>query len=153
MKFNKVFLNGYMTRPPEIKTTPKGFFMITFSISCQEYHKDKNNKRYSYFHCIAFGKLAECILNWVKEGHHFGVEGALKQERWEKEGEKKSRVVVMVNNVDFYEKRKKDKNGQYLPQESKTQEPQTQEPMVQEPMVQEPVAQEYDDWGEEDIPY
>ena len=74
----------------------KAFAVARFSIAVKE-GKDKTY----WIRMEAYGKTAEIIAEYVKKGHKIGITGKLKVDQWEKDGQKKSKMVVVVENFDF----------------------------------------------------
>lgn len=74
---------------------------INFSIACNDpYQKDKD-KAASFFNCEMWGKSAEAFAKYHGKGDRVYVEGRLVQERWEKDGQKKSMVKLKAENFEF----------------------------------------------------
>jgi single-strand DNA-binding protein len=97
---NSVFLIGNLTADPKPFAENKG---VNFTIAYNRKFAAKDGKvkeEVSYFDCVSFRNV-EIILKYLKKGSKAGVSGSLKQERWEQNGESRSKVVVMVNGLDF----------------------------------------------------
>jgi single-strand DNA-binding protein len=93
---NSVNIIGRLVRDPEQVATQSGTEMTTFSIAVDEGKEDV-----SYFDCKSFGKTAELVARYKKKGDQVGVSGHLKQERWEKDGQKRSTVRIIADRVTF----------------------------------------------------
>lgn len=93
-----VSIVGTVTRDPEIKDVASTK-LATFSLAVNR--KVKGEKVASFFDCKAWGKTAETIVEYVKKGKPIYVQGELIQERWEKDGENRSKIVVNVNSFQF----------------------------------------------------
>jgi single-strand DNA-binding protein len=78
------------------------------------------DKKYtSFFDCVMFGKTAETVANHSGKGRKVLVEGRIKQERWEKDGNPRSAVRIIVDHVEFLDyKENKDNNGGGQPSSS-----------------------------------
>jgi single-strand DNA-binding protein len=61
-----------------------------------------------YFDAVAWGKTAELIGDHFRKGHKIGITGILTQERWEKDGQKRSKVVVQISSIDFLTPKEKE---------------------------------------------
>jgi single-strand DNA-binding protein len=70
-----------------------------FSLAVGEKYKDKENT--SFFNCVLFGKTAENLITYLTKGKQVCVVGKLKQDRWEKDGAKKSSISIVVNSLQF----------------------------------------------------
>ena len=93
---NSVNIIGRLVRNPEEVATRSGKEMTTFSIAV-----DDGRDEVSYYDCKAFGKTAELVAKYKAKGDQVGVSGHLKQERWEKDGQKRSAVRIIADRVTF----------------------------------------------------
>jgi len=101
---NRVVLVGRLTRDVELKSTPSGTAVASFSIAVGKTWSQNGEKKeqVSFFNCIAWAKLGETIAEYCNKGHRIGIEGNLQQRRWDdKEGNKKSVVEVVVTGMQF----------------------------------------------------
>lgn len=101
---NRVVLIGRLTRDPEIRYTPAGTAVASFSLASGKTYAVSGEKKeqVSYFDCIAWSKLGEIITEYVKKGHRIAIEGRLQQSRWDdQDGKKRSKVEVVVENFQF----------------------------------------------------
>lgn len=101
----KLILIGYLGKDPEIRYTPSGAQITTFSIATTETWKDKNTqekKERTEWHTIeAWGKLAELTGQYLHKGAQVYCEGKLRTDEWEQDGEKKRWTKVRLDNVTF----------------------------------------------------
>lgn len=104
---NVTTLIGNLTRDVEMKYLPSGTACSEFGIAINS--KRGEEDRVDYFDVVTFGKLAEVCGQYLAKGLKVGIEGRLQQDRWEKEGQKFSRVKVVANRVEFLTPR--DGNG------------------------------------------
>lgn len=95
---NNVSLAGRMTRDCELKYTQDGKAIGIFTIAINKrYKKDEAN----FINCVAFGKAAELIAEYVKKGHLLGVTGSIETSSWEKDGQKHYKTEVAVDQITF----------------------------------------------------
>ena len=111
--FNKVYLIGNLVKDPEVKNLEGGNKLSNFSLAVNRKWKSAEGdvaSDVSYFDCVAFGKKAEIIGEYLSKGRRIFVEGRLKQDRWEdKETKKKqSKLRVVVENFHFMDSKKAD---------------------------------------------
>ena len=100
MAINHLVLQGRMVADPEQKTTNSGIQVVNFRIAWSEKYKEKENKL--FIECKAFGAQAEFLCKYFKRGQEIAVEGKLNTEEWEnQQGEKRSKIVLVVSNVHF----------------------------------------------------
>lgn len=101
---NKVILVGNLGRDPEIRFSPGGVAVGNFSIATTESYKNKEGERVEHteWHNITvFGKLAEICGEYLAKGKQVYLEGKIKTEEWEKDGEKKSRKVIVCYQMQM----------------------------------------------------
>jgi single-strand DNA-binding protein len=89
-----------MVADPELKNTNNGTQVSNFRVAWSEKFKDRENKL--FIECKAFGALAEFICKHFSRGNELVVEGKLNTEEWTgQDGQKRSKVVLMVTGVHF----------------------------------------------------
>lgn len=110
MSFNKVIISGRLTADPEIKSSSAGLAIASFSIAVTDWIK--NEEYTSFINCVAFGKTAERLQQYTKKGLLIGVEGSLRQSRWEdSQGNKKNRIEITVARLEIFEWKSSDKSN------------------------------------------
>lgn len=101
---NSVTLGGNLTRDPELRYTQGGTAVLSMSVAVNESRKDSNGEWADYPNYIdmtLFGKRAESVSDYLSKGTYVAVTGRLHQNRWEKDGQKRSKVEVVVDNIHF----------------------------------------------------
>jgi single-strand DNA-binding protein len=100
---NHVVLVGRLTRDAELKYTPSGFPISTFSLAINRRKKSGDTwvDEANFFDVDLFGKSAESLKTYLIKGKQIAVEGELRQDRWEKDGQKHSRVTISASNVQL----------------------------------------------------
>lgn len=91
---------GNVTKDPELKTTPAGKSVCSFSVAINE-GKDKT----TFVNCVAWEKTAELLSQYVQKGDRLSGSGRLDVRSYEKDGEKKYVTEIVVNQFDFPPKR------------------------------------------------
>jgi single-strand DNA-binding protein len=102
--FNKVILMGNLTRDPEVRTTPGGQSVANFSLAVNRTWKGADGNQQetvSYIDCVAWGRTGEVIAQYVQKGRPILVSGRLDQRSWEQDGNKRSKVEVVVEDFNF----------------------------------------------------
>ncbi len=112
--FNKVILMGHLVRDPELRATGGGTNVGSFTLAINNRGKD-GKESVSYIDCVAFGKQADFAKEYLTKGMPILIEGRLQQSRWEQEGQKRSKVEVIVQAVTFVGPKK---NGDSAPETS-----------------------------------
>ena len=107
--FNKVYLMGNLTRDPEMRTTPTGTSVCQFGMAVNRIYNNSSGERQeetTFVDIEAWGRQAETISKYVNKGNPLFVEGRLKLDTWENnEGEKRSRMKVVLENLQFISQR------------------------------------------------
>jgi single-strand DNA-binding protein len=101
---NSVLLEGIMIKDPELKSSPKGVSICTFTIGSNRYFKDDSGvvKEESLFEVKAYGKLAESCHELGKKGRGTRVVGRLFQQRSSSPGGKlESKVIIIADHVEY----------------------------------------------------
>lgn len=105
---NRVTIIGRMTRDAELKYTPSGTAVCSFSLANGRSYTQGSEKKdqTSYFDCVAWSKLGELIAEYCKKGAQIAVEGRLQQRTWEQDGAKRSKIEIVAENIQFLSKPK-----------------------------------------------
>ena len=100
---NHVVLVGRLTRDAELKYTNTGFAISRMSIAINTRRKKEDQwvEEPNFFDVVIFGKVAEAISQYLVKGKQVGVEGQLRQNRWEQEGQSRSRVEIVSSNIQL----------------------------------------------------
>ena len=106
MYLNKIVLYGNLTRDPELKSLPSGSAVASFGVATNRTWKDKDGskKEATEFHnCVAFGRTAEVIAQYMKKGKPIYLEGRIQTRSWEgkEDGKKQYRTEVVVETFQF----------------------------------------------------
>ncbi len=100
---NVVTIVGRLTRDSEIKYTQGGMAITRFSIAVNRDKRSSGMKEseVSYFDIVIFGKFGEAIQRYLVRGTQVAVNGELRQNRYELDGQTRSRVEIIANNVQL----------------------------------------------------
>jgi single-strand DNA-binding protein len=103
---NKVMLLGNVGKDPEIRTTPGGMTVATFSLATADRAKDAQGNwsdKTEWHNLVAFQRTAEIIRDYVKKGSQIFVEGKIQTRSWDDKtsGEKKYRTEILVNELSL----------------------------------------------------
>ena len=106
MSINRVIITGNLTRDPELRTTPSGTSVCSFSVAVNRTYRDASGEQkesVSFIDCSAWGKLGEMISQYAKKGSAVLVSGRLDQRSWDDKttGQKRSRVEIVVEDFNF----------------------------------------------------
>lgn len=102
--FNKVILIGNLTRDPDLRVTANGSSICKIGIAVNRNFLTRDGERReetTFVDIDAFGKQAEVISKYLRKGRPLMVEGRLKLDQWESDGQKRSRLGVVLENFQF----------------------------------------------------
>lgn len=117
MSINRVVLSGNLTRDPELRATSSGMSVLGFGIAVNE--RVKNNQtgewedRPNFVDCTMFGKRAESVSRFLSKGSKVTLEGKLRYSSWEKDGQKRSKLEVLVDEIEFMSQRQEGSSQPY----------------------------------------
>ena len=100
---NSVVLVGRLTRDAEMTYANSGTAICKFAIANNYSRKqgDSWQDETNFFDCVLFGRRGEALQRYLTKGQQVGVQGVLRQDRWESDGQKRSRVQVVVNELNL----------------------------------------------------
>ncbi len=100
---NHVVLVGRLTRDAQLKYTNSGVPISTFAVAINRRIKqgDRWTDEAHFFDITLFGKQAEAINQYLRKGNQVAIEGELRQDRWEQDGQKRSKIVIVANNIQL----------------------------------------------------
>lgn len=110
--FNLVVLTGRLTADPELKTTPNGVSVTSFSIAVERRYKQGEERQADFINIVAWRSSAEFICKYFKKGSMIGIEGAIQTRKYQdRDGNNRTAFEVVANNVQFVEFKKADNNS------------------------------------------
>lgn len=117
MSINRVVISGNLTRDPELRTTASGMSILSFGVAVNDRRKNSQTGEWedypNFIDCTMFGIRAQNIQQYLSKGSKVTVEGKLRWSQWEKDGQKRSKLDVVVNDIDFGGNRKSDDDSAY----------------------------------------
>ena len=102
--FNQVILMGNLTRDPELRQTPNGQNVCSFSLALNRSYKGSDGnwqEATDYIDIVAWGPLGERVSQYLSKGRPCLVNGRLQSRSWEQDGQKRSKVEVVVEDFNF----------------------------------------------------
>lgn len=105
---NQVTLMGNLTRDPELRQTPNGQNVVSFSLALNRSYRDQSGEwqeATDYIDIVAWGPLAERVGQYLSKGRRCLVQGRLQSRSWEQDGQKRNKVEVLANDVTFLDGR------------------------------------------------
>lgn len=98
---NQVNVMGRLTRDPELKATTTGKMIAQFSVAVDRQGSEDTD----FFDVVAWNKLAELVDQYTQKGSKVYISGRLQLDRWESDGEKRSKISIIANDIVFLDSR------------------------------------------------
>ena len=111
---NKVMLIGNLTRDPEVRYTPQGTAVADVRLAVSRKYKTQDGvekEEVCYVSVTTWGRQAQTCGEYLKKGSPVFVEGRLKLDEWEKDGQKQSRLTVVAERVQFLSSPRRAESG------------------------------------------
>lgn len=103
--YNKVILMGNLTRDPEMRMLPSNMPVAQIGLAVNDRWKNKQTDQWedraNFIDCEAFGRTAENINQYFHKGKPILIEGKLRLDQWEKDGQKRSKLKVVIDRFEF----------------------------------------------------
>ncbi len=130
MSINRVCISGNLTRDPELRSTAGGTSVMGFGVAVNERRKNNQTGEWedypNFVDCTLFGKRAESLEQYLSKGAKVAIEGRLRYSSWEKDGQKRSKLGVIVEEIELMSRRDGEQHQAYA-QQGYQQAPQVQE--------------------------
>lgn len=105
MSINRVNLTGNLTRDPELRATTSGTSVLSFGIAVNDRRKNQQTGEWedyaNFIDCTMFGARAEAVSKYLSKGSKIALEGKLRWSQWERDGQKRSKIEVIVDEIEF----------------------------------------------------
>lgn len=104
MSINRVIISGNLTRDSELRTTSTGLPVLGFGVAVNDRRKNPQGEWEDYPNFIdvtLFGTRAESIAPFLTKGAKVAIEGKLRWSQWERDGQKRSKIEVIAEEVEF----------------------------------------------------
>ena len=109
MSINRVIISGRLTRDPEIRSTAGGMAIMGFGVAVNDRRKNQQTGEWedypNFISCTIFGARAESVSRYLSKGSKVAIEGKLRWSQWEKDGQKRSKIDVIVDEIEFMSSR------------------------------------------------
>ena len=168
MSINRVNISGNLTRDPELRQTAGGTQVLTFGVAVNDRRRNPQSGEWedypNFVDCVVFGGRAEPLSRFLSKGSKVAIEGKLRYSSWERDGQRRSKLEVVVDELEFMTSRNSQQggnggygnggygggynNGGYAPQSSQAPMPNEMAAPAQVPAI-DTTSSVYDD----DIPF
>lgn len=105
MSINHFTVSGNLTKDAEVRQTANGMTVLNFSVAVNERKKDQATGQWedvpNFFDCVMFGNYAKAVANRMVKGTKVCLDGRLHMRSWERDGQRRSKVELNVNDVEI----------------------------------------------------
>jgi len=112
---NRVLLVGRLTRDPEVRYTSGGMPIVNVGLAVNGRKKDAATGQWTevpnFFDVVLFGERFEKLATHMEKGTRIGVDGSLRWSSWETDGQKRSKVEIVGDNIQFLDGRRDEQSG------------------------------------------
>lgn len=105
MSINRVTITGNLTRDPDLRSTAGGMPVLGFGVAVNDRRKNQQTGEWedypNFIDCTMFGARAQSISRFLSKGSKVAIEGKLRWSQWERDGQKRSKIEVIVDDLEF----------------------------------------------------
>lgn len=105
MSINRVVLSGNLTREPDFRLTAGGTPVLSFGVAVNDRRRNQRTGEWedvaNFVDCTMFGNRAEAVARYLSKGSKVAVEGKLRYSSWERDGQRRSKLDVVVDGIEF----------------------------------------------------
>ena len=115
MSINTCTISGNLTRDPELRATASGTEILGFSVAVNDRRRNPQTGEWedhpNFIDCTMFGSRASALANILHKGSGVTVQGKLRWSQWERDGQKRSKIEVIVDELEFMSSRNSDSSS------------------------------------------
>ena len=105
MSINRVNISGNLTRDPELRATQSGMQVLSFGVAVNDRRRNQQTGEWedyaNFVDCTMFGNRAESVSRFLSKGAKVAIDGKLRWSQWERDGQKRSKLEVVVDDLEF----------------------------------------------------
>ena len=109
MSINTCTISGNLTRDPELRATASGTEILGFSVAMNDRRRNPQTGEWedhpNFIDCTRFGSRASALANILHKGSSVTVQGKLRWSQWERDGQKRSKIEVVVDEIALHDKK------------------------------------------------
>lgn len=119
MSINRVNISGNLTRDPELRATSSGTQVLSFGVAVNDRRRNPQTGEWedypNFVDCTMFGTRAEAVNRYLSKGSKVAIEGKLRYSSWERDGQRRSKLEVIVDEIEFMSRGQQGEAGGYAP--------------------------------------
>lgn len=112
MSINRVMISGNLTRDSELRQTGSGMSVLGFGVAVNDRRRNPQTGEWedypNFIDCTMFGARADAVARYLTKGTKVSIEGKLRWSQWERDGQKRSKIEVIVDELEFMSSRNSD---------------------------------------------
>ena len=112
MSINRVIISGNLTRDPELRSTAGGTSVLGFGVAVNDRRKNQQTGEWedypNFIDCTIFGPRADALSRYLSKNTRVAIEGKLRWSQWERDGQRRSKIEVIVDELEFMSSRNSD---------------------------------------------
>ena len=105
MSINRCIISGNITRDPDLRRTQSGMSILNIGVAVNDRRKNSQTGEWedyaNFIDCVLFGSRAESLGGILSRGMKVAIEGKLRWSQWEKDGQKRSKIEVVIDDIEF----------------------------------------------------
>jgi single-strand DNA-binding protein len=105
LSINRVNISGNLTRDPELRQTQGGMAILSLGVAVNDRRKNAQTGEWedvpNFVDCVVFGTRAEKLAQFLAKGTKVAIDGKLRWSQWEKDGARRSKLEVIVDEIEF----------------------------------------------------
>lgn len=117
MSINRVIVSGNLTRDPELRATASGMPVLGLGIAVNDRRRNQQTGEWedypNFIDCTMFGARAESVSRFISKGSKVAIEGKLRWSQWERDGQKRSKIEIIVDDIEFMSRNSGSSNSSY----------------------------------------
>ena len=117
MSINRVIISGNLTRDPDLRSTARGMAVLSLGVAVNDRRRNQQTGEWedypNFVDCTMFGTRAESLARFLSKGTKVTIEGKLRWSQWERDGQKRSKLEVVVDDLEFMSSRNGGQQGGY----------------------------------------
>lgn len=117
MSINRVIISGNLTRDPDLRSTASGMVVLSLGVAVNDRRRNQQTGEWedypNFVDCTMFGTRAESLARFLSKGTKVTIEGKLRWSQWERDGQKRSKLEVVVDDLEFMSSRNGGQQGGY----------------------------------------
>ena len=117
MSINRVAISGNLTKDGELRRTQSGTAILSLGVAVNDRRKNTQTGEWedyaNFIDCVLFGPRADSIAKYLVKGTKVAIDGKLRWSQWERDGQKRSKIEVVVEEIEFMSRNEGQQGGGY----------------------------------------